>query len=95
MSEQPSSPSSPPPAAAAAPAATARSDLAPAVESAPAPQPELVPAADPQVSLTYFSYRDTYFGRLLMPVRMVMRVRPTRLLVMMRMGPLLILPHRC
>ncbi|KAI1013669.1 hypothetical protein LB503_010701 [Fusarium chuoi] len=48
MSEQPSSPSSPPPAAAAAPTATARSDLAPAVESAPAPQPELVPAADPQ-----------------------------------------------
>lgn len=29
----------------------ARSDLASAVESAPAPQPELVPAADPQVSL--------------------------------------------
>ncbi|KAJ0141083.1 Uncharacterized protein HZ326_16049 [Fusarium oxysporum f. sp. albedinis] len=42
MSEQPSSP-----VAAAAPAA-ARSDLAPAIESAPAPQPELVPAADPQ-----------------------------------------------
>ncbi|EXK82425.1 hypothetical protein FOQG_13294 [Fusarium oxysporum f. sp. raphani 54005] len=42
MSEQPSSP-----VAAAAPA-TARSDLAPAIESAPAPQPELVPAADPQ-----------------------------------------------
>ncbi|KAF5533346.1 TAM domain-containing protein, partial [Fusarium napiforme] len=43
MSEQPSS--SP---AAAAPPATARSDLASAVESAPAPQAELVPAADPQ-----------------------------------------------
>jgi len=93
MSEQPSSP--PPAAAAAAPAATARSDLAPAVESAPAPQPELVPAADPQVSLRHFSYRNTYSGRLLMPARMVMRVRPTRLLVMMRMEPLLILPHRC
>jgi hypothetical protein len=36
---------------------TARSDLAAAVESTPAPQPELVPAADPQVRKQYFVSR--------------------------------------
>jgi hypothetical protein len=45
-----------PPSSTAA-ADTARSDLAAAVESAPAPQPELVPAADPQVRKEYLVSR--------------------------------------